>query len=153
MYLGDPRTKKLSFFFEIGHYLLSIYSETNLLFCDNFRVYQRCPSPKNKTNNKERVETMHQPLEVKNYDGYDNRNSNDDDFDINIIHGGALSSKNSAWIISACMGQSWKIVEYCRLLNNFSATDVEGMDACACRSELSHILFKWSIVLNINTFS
>lgn len=60
------------FFFEIGHYLLSIYSETNLLFCDNFRVYQRCPSPKNKKNNKERVETMHQPLEVKNYDGYDN---------------------------------------------------------------------------------
>ena len=96
MYLGDPWTKKLSFFFEIGHYLLSIYSETNLLFCDNFRVYQRCPSPKNKTNHKERVETMHQPLEVKNYDGYDNRNSNDDDFDINIIHGGALSSKNSA---------------------------------------------------------
>ena len=89
MYLGDPWTKKLSFFFEIGHYLLSIYSETNLLFCDNFRVYQRCPSPKNKTNNKERVETMHQPLEVKNYDGYDNRNSNDDDFDINIIHGGS----------------------------------------------------------------
>lgn len=32
---------------------------------------------------------MHQPLEVKNYDGYDNRNSNDDDFDINIIHGGS----------------------------------------------------------------
>lgn len=52
---------------------------------------------------------MHQPLEVKNYDGYDNRNSNDDDFDINIIHGGALSSKNSAWIISDRTAGYWTI--------------------------------------------
>lgn len=88
MYLGDLWIKKLSFFFEIGYYFLSIYLEINLLFCDNFRVYQRCFSFKNKTNNKERVETMYQFLEVKNYDGYDNRNSNDDDFDINIIYGG-----------------------------------------------------------------